>query len=82
MAYREHIRYKSRKEIEKLREAGRLVRPGGMLVTDHDPQRSGWDYRGVARLRRGGVGAFVDEVRHRFGDLLDDESLEGRRFQT
>lgn len=36
--------------VAVLREAGRLVRPGGMLVTDHDPQRSGWDYRGVARL--------------------------------
>ncbi|WP_223809019.1 class I SAM-dependent methyltransferase [Rufibacter hautae] len=33
-----------------LREAARLVKPGGLLVTDHDPQRSAWDYRGLAKL--------------------------------
>lgn len=33
-----------------LQEAARLVKPGGTLVTDHDPQLSAWDYRGVARL--------------------------------
>ncbi|HAM43528.1 MAG TPA: PIN domain-containing protein [Propionibacteriaceae bacterium] len=36
----------------------------------------------LGRLRRAGVGAFVDEVRHRFGELPDDERIEGRRFQT
>ncbi|MEM8718405.1 MAG: class I SAM-dependent methyltransferase [Cyanobacteria bacterium P01_G01_bin.39] len=30
-----------------LTEAARLVRPGGMLVIDHDPQLSAWDYRGI-----------------------------------
>jgi len=29
-----------------LAEAARLVRPGGVLVTDHDPQRSALDFRG------------------------------------
>jgi SAM-dependent methyltransferase len=29
-----------------LAEAARLVRPGGMLVIDHDPQLSAWDFRG------------------------------------
>ena len=28
-------------------EAARLVRPGGVLVIDHDPQRSAWDYKGL-----------------------------------
>jgi len=31
-----------------LAQAARLVRPGGILVTDHDPQRTGWDYKGIA----------------------------------
>ncbi len=30
-----------------LSEAARLVRPGGLLITDHDPQRSAWQYRGI-----------------------------------
>ncbi|WP_345948361.1 MULTISPECIES: class I SAM-dependent methyltransferase [unclassified Mucilaginibacter] len=33
-----------------LKEAARLVKPGGVLVTDHDPQRSAWDYKGPALL--------------------------------
>jgi ubiquinone/menaquinone biosynthesis C-methylase UbiE len=33
-----------------LAEAARLVKPGGLLVTDHDPQRSAWDYKGMAKL--------------------------------
>jgi ubiquinone/menaquinone biosynthesis C-methylase UbiE len=33
-----------------LREASRMVKPGGILVTDHDPQRSAWDYKGIAWL--------------------------------
>ncbi|RZK17200.1 MAG: class I SAM-dependent methyltransferase [Hymenobacter sp.] len=31
-------------------EAARLVKPGGLLVTDHDPQLSAWDYKGPAKL--------------------------------
>lgn len=31
-----------------LAEAARLVRPGGMIVIDHDPQLSAWNYRGIA----------------------------------
>ncbi len=33
-----------------LREAGRLVRPGGLLITDHDPQRSAYNFRGLGFL--------------------------------
>jgi SAM-dependent methyltransferase len=33
-----------------LAEAARLVRPGGVLVVDHDPQRSAWNFRGLGRL--------------------------------
>lgn len=32
-----------------LREAARLVKPGGLLVTDHDPQVSAWNYKGPAK---------------------------------
>lgn len=32
---------------EVLAEAARLVRPGGILVVDHDPQLSAWDYKGL-----------------------------------
>jgi SAM-dependent methyltransferase len=56
-----------------LAEAARIVRPGGMLVTDHDPQQTAWAFRGIAlmmwRLRvpiyrwikRGGHSAQDDE---------------------
>ena len=30
-----------------LTESARLVRPGGMLVVDHDPQLSAWNYKGL-----------------------------------
>jgi ubiquinone/menaquinone biosynthesis C-methylase UbiE len=33
-----------------LKESARLVKPGGLLVTDHDPQRSAWNYKGIAKL--------------------------------
>ncbi|WP_183559860.1 class I SAM-dependent methyltransferase [Mucilaginibacter sp. SP1R1] len=33
-----------------LKEAARIVKLGGLLVTDHDPQLSAWDYKGVAKL--------------------------------
>ncbi|MGF1535858.1 MAG: class I SAM-dependent methyltransferase [Elainellaceae cyanobacterium] len=31
-----------------LAESARLVRPGGLLVVDHDPQKSAWNYKGLA----------------------------------
>jgi SAM-dependent methyltransferase len=33
-----------------LAEAARMVAPGGILVTDHDPQLSAWNFRGLAKL--------------------------------
>ncbi|MGB3639615.1 MAG: class I SAM-dependent methyltransferase [Rivularia sp. (in: cyanobacteria)] len=33
-----------------LSEAARLVRPGGLLITDHDPQRSAWNWKGLGML--------------------------------
>lgn len=33
-----------------LKEAARLVKPGGLLITDHDPQLSAWDFKGVGSL--------------------------------
>ena len=33
-----------------LAEAARLVRPGGVLVIDHDPQHYAWNYRGVGLM--------------------------------
>jgi len=39
-----------------LTEAARLVKPGGLLVLDHDPQCSAWDYKGLAM--------FMYQVRH------------------
>jgi SAM-dependent methyltransferase len=32
-----------------LAEAGRLVAPGGVLVSDHDPQSTAWNFRGPAK---------------------------------
>jgi SAM-dependent methyltransferase len=31
-----------------LAEAARLVRPGGLLIVDHDPQLTAWNYQGIA----------------------------------
>lgn len=39
-----------------LREAARLVRPGGMLFTDQDPQRSAWNFKGL--------GLFLRDIRY------------------
>ncbi|NEQ50277.1 MAG: class I SAM-dependent methyltransferase [Leptolyngbya sp. SIO3F4] len=41
-----------------LREAARLVKPGGLLVTDLDPQKSAWDFKGL--------GLLVNKARRRF----------------
>jgi ubiquinone/menaquinone biosynthesis C-methylase UbiE len=33
-----------------LREVARIVKPGGRIITDHDPQLGAWNYKGVAKL--------------------------------
>lgn len=33
-----------------LSEAARILKPGGTIITDHDPQRSAWNYKGIALL--------------------------------
>jgi len=33
-----------------LKEAARLVKPGGMLITDHDPQLSAFDFKGLTKF--------------------------------
>lgn len=33
-----------------LGEAARLVRPGGLLITDHDPQHTAWNWKGLGML--------------------------------
>lgn len=56
-----------------LQEAARLVKPGGLLVTDHDLQKTAWDFKGLglflwkARLplyrfaRRGGHASEIEQ---------------------
>lgn len=57
-----------------LQEAARLVKPGGVLVTDHDLQRSAWDFKGLGWLlwelrlplyrilKRGGHGSEAEQL--------------------
>ncbi|WP_414562420.1 MULTISPECIES: class I SAM-dependent methyltransferase [unclassified Anabaena] len=33
-----------------LQEAAKLVRPGGLLITDHDPQKSAYEFKGLGSL--------------------------------
>jgi len=58
---------------DAIRECARLVRPGGYVVIDHDPQKSAWEFRGLGKLlwklrgpiyrvmKRGGHQAAEDE---------------------
>ncbi len=36
--------------VNALAEAARLVRPNGLLITDHDPQQTAWHYQGMGLL--------------------------------
>ena len=57
-----------------LQEAARLVKRGGVLVTDHDLQRSAWDFKGLGLLlwelrlplyrilKRGGHGSETEQL--------------------
>lgn len=49
-----------------LKEAARLVKPGGLLVTDHDPQKSAWNYKGLAKLLWNGRLYYYKLIGHGF----------------
>jgi ubiquinone/menaquinone biosynthesis C-methylase UbiE len=49
-----------------LKEAARLVKPGGVIVTDHDPQRSAWNYKGLAKLLWNGRLYYYKIIGHGF----------------
>jgi ubiquinone/menaquinone biosynthesis C-methylase UbiE len=61
-----------------LSESARLVKNGGYLIVDHDPQKSAWEFRGLGRLlweirrpiyramKRGGHNAVEDEGKWAF----------------
>lgn len=58
----------------------RLVQDA-LLAQAATSQRPELSYHEVlGRLRRAGVGAFVDEVQHRFGERADGAQGEGKRF--
>lgn len=51
-----------------LREAARLVRPGGILVTDMDPQKGAWNFKGL--------GLFLYQIRYPLYKLLQSDSYK------
>ncbi len=53
-----------------LREAARLVRPGGVLVTDMDPQKGAWDFKGL--------GLFLYQIRYPLYKLLQSDSYKSQ----
>jgi len=72
-----------------LRECARLVKDGGYLVVDHDPQKSAWEFRGLGRLlweirrpiyramKRGGHSAVEDEGKWAFLTELHHKPGDG-----
>jgi ubiquinone/menaquinone biosynthesis C-methylase UbiE len=56
-------------DFEKvLREAARLVRPGGLLVTDMDPQKGAWNFKGL--------GLFLYKIRYPVYKFLQSDSYK------
>ena len=51
-----------------LREAARLVRPGGILITDMDPQKGAWDFKGL--------GLFLYRIRYPLYKFLQSDSYK------
>lgn len=49
-----------------LNEAARLVKPGGLIVTDHDPQLSAWNYKGLAKVLWNGRLIYYKIIGHGF----------------
>lgn len=58
-----------------LAEAARLVAPGGMLVTDHDPQQSAWNFHGLARWGWEHRFAFYRRIRADYHRSYEAQSL-------
>ncbi len=57
--------------VTVLQEAARIVKPGGLIITDFDPQSPAWDFKGL--------GLWANRVRrhlplHRIGSLSVDRS--------
>lgn len=53
-----------------LREAARLVKPGGVLVTDMDPQKGAWDFKGL--------GLWLYQIRYPLYKLLRSSSYKSQ----
>lgn len=56
-----------------LTEAARLVKPGGLLVTDHDPQLSAWDFKGLSKLLWNGRLLIYKIIGHGFHKTNDQQ---------
>ena len=57
-----------------LREAARLVRPGGLLITDMDPQKGAWDFKGL--------GLFLYQLRYPLYKLMNSNSYKTQEEHT
>lgn len=69
-------------------QAARLVRPGGILIADHDPQRSAWNFKGLGlwlwhrrlalyRLTKQGGHASIEEQTWRLATELFHDAGKG-----
>jgi ubiquinone/menaquinone biosynthesis C-methylase UbiE len=57
-----------------LKEAARMVKPAGLLITDHDPQLSAWDYKGPAKLLWDARLWIYKKIKHSFHKTDDQQS--------
>jgi SAM-dependent methyltransferase len=62
------VMHHSDRPEDVLREAARLVRPGGILVTDMDPQKGAWNFKGL--------GLFLYNIRYPLYKLLQSDSYK------
>jgi ubiquinone/menaquinone biosynthesis C-methylase UbiE len=66
-----------------LREAARLVRPGGLLITDQDPQRSAWELSGLGQwLHQAKYSPLFPLFRYLTGKPLATWNQQMARFPT
>lgn len=57
-----------------LKEAARLVKPGGLIVTDHDPQHSSWNYKGLAKVLWNARLVYYRMIGHSFHKAKDQQT--------